>query len=268
MSQWCPRQGPPGPQGPPGIGTTGPTGETGSTGATGLGETGATGPIGETGATGSTGETGATGQIGETGPTGPTGVGETGSTGPIGETGPTGEIGPTGATPVLPGVDSIMFYSATGATGESSLIQMINTNNTFEAVILNFSTGPPGTSWSGGPTTFTSTQSGWYSVGYKLDFNVGNAGGGDTRFGSILRLDNVNIPGSGTLAKAPTDNSHQYALSNYILFPYTAGQVLTLLAIIENSSNTSIGLVAPVANDWATFVEAAATMTITRLSDL
>jgi hypothetical protein len=97
---------------------------------------------------------------------------------------------------------------------------------------------------------------------------VGNGPGASTRFGSILKLDGVNVRGSGTLAQAPTNNDHQYALSNYIIFPYVAGQVLSLQAIINSSGNTTIGLVAPTGGDWDDFVEAAATMTLTRISDL
>ncbi len=132
--------------------------------------------------------------------------------------------------------------------------------------------GPPGSTWSvSSDNTFSSTISGWYSVGYKIDFNVGgNISSAFSTFGSILLLDSIIVHGSGTLAKAPFTSNHQYALSNYIIFRYMANQKLQLNVIANmvgagSTNATTIGITNPFGGQ---FDEAPATITITRITDL
>lgn len=247
--------------GPTGLdGSTGPTGLNGQTGPTGLdGNTGPTGLDGSTGPTGFTGPTGPNGLDGSTGPTGPTGLGSTGPTGLDGSTGPTGLTGPTGPVNVT-AVNSTLFYS--------HVIQPLTTADAFIPVEMELSLIPAGSTWTSlpGNTTFQSTVTGTYSIGYKIDVNIGGSGPGDNTFGSLLLLNGAQIPASGTLARGPTDSNHVYCLTNFIIFDYTAGDILTLAIITDLlPAGISVGIAKPAGGSWGSFTEATASMTITQI---
>jgi len=138
---------------------------------------------------------------------------------------------------------------------------------------MNLSKGPPGSTWTimAGNTQFRSTVSGWYAIGYKIDFAIGDAGVApvpvkDT-FSSFLLLNGSQITASGTLATAPADAKHQYSLANYILFQYTAGDILSIGVISDTDPpSTSVGSAKPAGGDWTNFTQATAVMTITQIA--
>lgn len=207
------------------------------------------------------GVAGPQGPQGGTGPQGPQGDPGIGSQGPQG---PRGDIGPQGAQGPAVGVNSILFWSED--------IQPIAVTDTFVLAQMDQFAGPPGSTWTiqPGNTVFRSSESGWYTITYKIDFNVGDSdvGGSNDTFASLLLLNGVQIGGSGTLALAPADGDHQYALSAPITFFYIANQDLSLAVISDtNPPMTTIGRAAPLTNDWASFTEATVSMNITKIAD-
>lgn len=80
---------------------------------------------------------------------------------------------------------------------------------------------------------YSSTTSGYYLMTYKIDIRTNGTGvtANYTRAAAALMMSSggnwTEVTGSGSAAQAP-DTIHQYSISNTILVPYTAGDLIAL----------------------------------------